>query len=97
MTVPVELHPKAVEEARAIRLWYFEQSRLAASVFVVELDKAIELIGQNPMTWLPYVHGTRRYLMRRFPFSVVYVEVGDRVQIIAIAHARRRPGYWHPR
>ena len=86
-----------LEEARAVQRWYADRSLLAARAFIAELDRAIELIGQNPSAWPTYVHGTRRYLLRRFPFSVVYLELDGEVEIVAIAHGRRRPGYWRGR
>jgi toxin ParE1/3/4 len=39
----------------------------------------------------------RRMLCRRFPFAVVYRQVGDELRILAVAHQRRRPGYWKKR
>ena len=93
----LDLHPEAVAEARAAREWYEERSAVAASRFVVELEHALERINDSPESWPPYLHGTRRYLLRHYPYQVVYRVAGDRVQVIAIAHARRRPGYWRYR
>jgi toxin ParE1/3/4 len=59
-----------------------------------ELDLAIDRIEEAPRRWPVYLGGTRRYLLRRFPFFVVFRDAGDSVQIVALAHARRRPGYW---
>lgn len=61
---------------------------------MAELDLAIQRVQQAPRRWPAYLGETRRYLPRRFPFSVVFREAADRIEIIAIAHARRRPGYW---
>jgi plasmid stabilization system protein ParE len=61
---------------------------------MAELDVAIERIEEAPRQWPPYLDTTRRYLLRRFPFFVVFREVADRVEILAVAHGRRRPGYW---
>jgi plasmid stabilization system protein ParE len=88
----VEFHPDAVAEARSARQWYAERSPLAASAFLTELDRAITLVSEGPYQWPQYVAGTRRYALRRFPFVLVYRERGDSVQIIAVAHGRRRPG-----
>jgi hypothetical protein len=33
----------------------------------------------------------------RFPYSIVYKEAADKIMIVAIAHQRRRPGYWRRR
>ena len=68
----IELHPAAVDEARAAYEWYAER---------------------NP----EYAVGRRRYLLRRFPYLVVYRTFDAAIQIIAIAHGRRRPGYWQER
>jgi hypothetical protein len=39
----------------------------------------------------------RTYLLQRFPFSVVYRVEARRILIVAVAHARRRPGSWKSR
>ncbi|MHB0958931.1 MAG: hypothetical protein ACYC0X_26630 [Pirellulaceae bacterium] len=47
--------------------------------------------------WASYLSGTHRYLMKRFPFVVIYRVTTDRIEIVAIAHGRRKPGYWKRR
>ena len=91
---PAWVHPEAIAEARAARRWYESRSAEAAEAFVAELDVALEKVSEVPRSWPLYLAGTRRYLLRRFPFFVVFRETDDRVQIVAVAHARRRPGYW---
>ena len=88
------VHPEAIAEARAAREWYEAQNAEAAEAFMHELDVAIERIEEAPRQWPSYLDDTRRYLLRRFPFIVVFRAVNDHVQILAVAHARRRPGYW---
>jgi hypothetical protein len=39
----------------------------------------------------------RRVLVRRFPYFVIYREWSDRLEIVAVAHQSRRPGYWRSR
>ena len=58
------------------------------------LDRGIEAVSLAPERWPLFVHGTRRYLFHRFPFQLVYRVVNDSVQVVALAHGRRRPGYW---
>lgn len=88
------VHPEAIAEARAAREWYEIRNAEVAEAFMAELDRAIERIEETPRRWPPYLAGTRRYLLHRFPFFVVFREAEDRVQVLAVAHARRRPGYW---
>ena len=93
----VDFHPDAVAEAQAANRWYRERSTLAADVYLAELDQAIEAIAENPEMWPGCVHGTRRYIFRRFPFYLVYRETAGNLEIIAVAHGRRKPGYWKSR
>ena len=65
--------------------------------FWPNLDRGIEAISLAPERWPLFVHGTRRYLFHRFPFQVVYRVVNDHIQVVAVAHGRRRPGYWKVR
>ena len=94
---PVEFHPDAVAEARAAFEWYQERNESAAGLFLTELDLAIERITETPERWPLYLRGTRRFLLRRFPFAVVYRQVAETIQIVAVAHGRRKPGYWKER
>jgi plasmid stabilization system protein ParE len=88
------LHPEAIKEARAAREWYLTRNVEAAQAFMTELDAAVEHIERGARQCPPYLTGTRRYLFHRFPFFVVFRETTTRIEIIAIAHGRRRPGYW---
>ena len=93
----VEFHPDAIAEAHHAVQWYLERSELAAAAFVSELDLAVEHIQEAPERWSEYVEGTRRYLFHRFPYFVVYRKLGESIQVLAVAHGRRRPGYWKER
>lgn len=93
----IVFYPEAVEEATAARLWYAEKSQSAADSFLAELDHGIESISEAPERWPLFVHDTRRYLFLRFPFQIVYRVANERIEIVAVAHGRRRPGYWRSR
>jgi len=93
----LEFHPAAVEEARAARQWYQDRSPAAADAFIAELDAALERIADAPERFPVYLHGTRRYLLHRFPYIVVFRRTQSAVHVIAVAHGRRRPGYWKGR
>lgn len=93
----VEFHPEAIAEARAAYRWYSERDVAVADAFIAELDRAIRQVQSAPERWPEYTHGTRRYLFRRFPYSVVYRVAKTAIQVLAVAHGRRRPGYWRVR
>jgi plasmid stabilization system protein ParE len=93
----VEFHEEASAEYEAAFDWYYARSVMAASKFAEELTRAIGIVAEAPRRWPDGIHGTRKFLLRRFPFSVVYRELPSVIQVLAIAHGRRRPGYWKER
>ena len=93
----LDIHPEARTEAREARLWYLARSEHAATEFVRELDRAITFALEAPERWPPYLHGTRRVIFQRFPYSLVYTADQTTVYVWAVAHASRRPGYWKER
>ena len=93
----LEIHPEAVADARAAREWYQSRSDGAAEAFLAELDIAVESIQTAPELYPHYLYGTRCYLLRRFPYLVVYRATSTTVQVLAVAHGRRKPGYWKSR
>jgi plasmid stabilization system protein ParE len=97
VALALEYLEEALEEAEAAGRWYAERSRSAAAGFADEIDAALAEIEQHPDAWPMYDHGTRHYLLRRYPFSVVYRVEPARILIVAVAHGRRRPAYWTSR
>ena len=65
-------HPAAAAEVEAAVQWYAERSPVAARAFAAEVSTCVERVGEAPERWPRYVHGTRRYLLPHFPFSLVY-------------------------
>lgn len=94
----VDVHEEAAIEYDEAFDWYLQRSPDAARKFDAEVDRAFAEIVQSPRHWAAGPHYTRRFLLRQFPFTVVYRErVWGEIQIIAIAHTSRRPGYWKER
>jgi toxin ParE1/3/4 len=94
---PIEFHAEASAELEAAFDWYFVRNQRVASDFLEEVDRAIQKITESPNRWALTAGHTHRYLLHRFPFAVVYRELPSVIQILAVAHGRRRAGYWKGR
>jgi len=94
---PFRFHPEAREEFRGAIRWYRARSAIASTEFRTTVMTAIREVAQAPQHWPKYLYGTRRFVLHRFPFSVVYLDDPDLVTVIAIAHSKRKPGYWKHR
>jgi plasmid stabilization system protein ParE len=97
LTIPVRFHPIAVEEAEAAMRWYAERSERSAALFVEELEALLSRIAAHPAAFPGGEGGTRRALFRRFPYVIVFRESRGVIQIVAVAHGRRKPGFWRDR
>lgn len=95
--IEVRFHPEAADEVETARQWYAERSAPAAEAFLVELDLAVERVREAPHRWPRYGIGARRYILPRFPFSVIYRMQAEWIEVVAVAHHRRKPGYWKSR
>ena len=94
---PLEYHPETKIETQQAIDWYWDRSRTAALDFAEQLKSSLAELRKAPRSCSPYLHGTRRIILDQFPFFVVFRERLHDIQIIAVAHARRRPGYWTSR
>jgi toxin ParE1/3/4 len=74
--------------------WYLERSEAAASGFIAEIQVALVAICENPQRWPLVRRGTRKFILPNFPFSLIYRELPSKIQIVAVAHGKRRPDYW---
>jgi plasmid stabilization system protein ParE len=95
--VRVEFHPAAAEEVDDARRWYERRRPQLGDAFAVEVEIAVAAIVEHPGAWTHYDEHTRRFVLRRFPYEVVYAIEGDLILVLAVAHAKRRPKYWRER
>ena len=65
--------------------------------FETAARQALETIAAAPERWPTGKRGTRRYVMSRFPFVIHYIDMPNKLWIVAFAHAKRKPGYWAKR
>ncbi len=90
-------HPLAEQEFdQAIKFYENEQSGLGIE-FSREVYAAIQTISKYPEAWTQIDKKTRRCLIHRFPFGILYRIVNNKISIMAIHHLKKKPGYWDVR
>jgi len=94
---PVAFLPEAEQEMLEAARYYESQAAGLGEDYLSEIERAVAAIAKSPKTW-PIIEGNlRRRLVRRFPFGILYCVEPEGIVIIAIAHLRRKPGYWQER
>ena len=76
--------------------WYSQRSLSAADELWQEIRRTVEA-ARNPGQFSRYDENTRRALVRRFPYQIVFRYDTSKILIVAIAHVKRRPGFWRDR
>ncbi len=91
---PVDFHPLADQELTAVAQYYERQAVGLGSEFLTEAETTKAFLQQFPGAGRLLPHGSRRVSMHRFPYHFIYRIDPDRLLVLAVAHHRRRPGYW---
>ena len=95
---PLILHPKAEAEFDAAIAYYEKQRSGLGLEFHAEIESAFARIQNNPLAFAQInQRGVRRCLIKRFPYSIFFLEFEDYLWVAAVAHQKRRPGYWAKR
>lgn len=95
----IQFHRAASEELAGAASWYEAQQPGLGDDLLHEIDRALLTIDESPQAWpmLRAEAGLRRFLLSRFPHAIIYDCVKNAVRVFAVAHNRRRPGYWRAR
>lgn len=102
MTPSVRFEDEADEEYRAAARWY-EERRVGLGIeFLDAVDYTLNQILRFPRigALVPRMRAdlaVRRAPVKRFPYHVIYLETQAAIRVLAVAHDRRRPGYWKSR
>ena len=94
--ISVRVVPEAEAEMTAAALWYESKRPGLGAEYLVSIDEALERIGDGPLAfpiWKPD-SAYRRCVVERFPFVVFFTASPTAILVLAVAHAKRRPGYW---
>ena len=78
-------------------IYYEEQMEGLGFEFVSEIEAAIKQIKSHSEAWSQFSERTRRCLVKKFPFGVIYQIRSNEILILAIAHLHRKPLYWKQR
>jgi plasmid stabilization system protein ParE len=92
--VKLVIAPAAEREVKAAARWYEEQATGLGQAFVNSVIFAFDAIENSPETFPLLREPYRRKLLDRFPYAVIYKPTASRIYVRAVAHCKRRPGYW---
>ena len=92
----------ADDEALEAATWYDERRPGLGDDFLDAYAAALEVIESHPRRYARLEttrspREFRRYLLRRFPYAIIYEILADELVVLAVAHSSRRPNFWRRR
>ena len=92
----------AADELEAAAAWYERERSGYGALFMYEVRRSVDRAARFPqsgtrVSGLDPERDIRRFVLRRFPYSIVTATVHGRRAVVAVAHASRKPGYWRHR
>jgi len=93
----VQFHPEAEAEFIAAAQYYEGQAENLGFDFISAVERSYQRLMTFPESGHPFGRRLRRVLVPGFPYGLLYRANPDRIFVVAVAHVRRRPGYWRHR
>lgn len=94
---PLRFHRAAREEIRATVEHYAAIQPELGAQFYDAMEALICEIRAQPTMFRMFDPPARRHFGPRFPFAIVYLDLPERVWVVAVMHFKQRPGYWADR
>ena len=103
MSPKVRFENEAALEYRSAARWYDERRSGLGLEFLDAVDATLDRVIRLPragamVRGVPADLPVRQAPIKRFPYRVIYLEMDEgMIRVLAVAHDRRRPGYWEAR
>ena len=88
------LHPDTFKEIDEAATFYDQRAAGLGMRFLRAIDSGLDSIRQTPERFAILRGQRRRFLVRDFPYRIVYRSTSEEIRILAVAHTSRRPLYW---
>ncbi|MCX7015128.1 MAG: type II toxin-antitoxin system RelE/ParE family toxin [Candidatus Sumerlaeota bacterium] len=95
--IPVVFHAAARAELLAAAEYYESQQLGLGARFLGAVEDATERVQSNPVLYRIAEADVRQCRVLRFPYGVIYRVKAQHIEIVAVMHLRRKPGYWSSR
>ena len=90
-------HAEARTEVDIAAAFYAEKQTGLAQRFLDDLENALRRVQRHPLAYRQVEGDIRRCRVPHFPYGVIYRVRADHIEIVAVMHLRKSPGYWKQR
>ena len=90
----LEFHPEVTNDIKGSYIWYEDKLQGLGNRFLNELEEGYTSIQNFPDTWANFQYEFKRYILNKFPFSILYKVTEEKIVVVAVMHNSRKPNYW---
>ena len=91
MKYRVIVRPEAEDDLKEAYSWYEDKRTGLGYDFLLQVDAGLNSIVRNPTIHSLEYKGTRKHLIKRFPYKIIYLVDNERIIVLAVIHGRRNP------
>ena len=85
------VRPEAENDLKEAFSWYEGKRQGLGYDFLLQMDAGVRFIERNPEICPPEYKGTRKHLIKRFPYKIIYLVEKESIIILAVIHGKRSP------
>jgi toxin ParE1/3/4 len=88
------LTPESITDIRESFMWNDEKSEGLGNRFLLSIEAGFSSILRYPLHYPKIYKNVHRYLIKRFPYAILYIIDKNTIAIISVIHLSRDPNYW---
>jgi len=89
MRYRVVIRPGAEEDLKKAFSWYEDKRKGLGHDFLLQISAGLGFIKRNPEIFRPEYKGTRKHIIKRFPYKIIYLVEEEKIIVIAVIHGKR--------
>lgn len=91
MKYRVIIRPEAEDDLKKAFSWYEDKRKGLGYDFLLQVDAGLRFIERNPEIFKPEYKGTRKHIIKRFPYKTIYLVEKQKIIVLAVIHGKRSP------
>lgn len=91
MKYRVIVRSEAEDDLKAAYSWYEDKRVGLGYDFLLQVDAGLNFIARNPNIHPIEYKGTRKHLVKKFPYKIIYLVEKEKIIVLAVLHGRRSP------
>jgi len=91
MAYEIIIRPEAENDLKETYSWYEDKRNGLGDEFLLNVEAGLNFVKRNPLIHSVEYKHTRKHLIKRFPYKIIYLTTENTIIVIAVIHGKRTP------